>query len=202
MADPRKQQIKARMHARPGETYMQARRRLTDPSTWTVETAGFLFSCSLPNGQDPRSTFLAAPEMVLAAAVANSAQILTRQSTGEEYPAWSDVVVLRPQRPAQPDEAPPGWYPVEAFILVRARRPWSKLDEDEQVITDAYQAARDTVGRMWPGLPEEWAPAAMNLTTVAGLRGWTDADLKRLAQDPLGRSTTVGADPSLLPEGA
>ncbi|GAA2842444.1 hypothetical protein ACFQ0M_48405 [Kitasatospora aburaviensis] len=203
MADPRKREIKARMKARPGESYMQARRRLTtaaDPSTWTVQAVAFLFSCSLPTEPDPNSTFLAAPEMVLAAAVANSAQILTREATGEEYSAWSDVVVLRPQRPARPDEAPPGWYPVEAFIVVRARRPWDEQDEDEEVITDAYRAARDTVTRMWPGLPDEWKPAAMNLVTVAGLRGWTDADIQRLAANPLGRSTTVGADLALLPE--
>ncbi|MFJ3793498.1 hypothetical protein [Kitasatospora sp. NPDC090091] len=200
MADPRKRQIRARMSARPGETYMQARRRLTtaaDPSTWTVGTVGFLFSCSLPTEPDPNSTFQATPETVLAAAVANNCQVLTREDTGEEYPAWADVVVLRP---ARPDEAPPGWYPVEAFIAVRSRRPWDEQDEDEQVITDAYRAARDTVTRMWPGLPEAWRPAAMNLLTVAGLRGWTDEDLQRLAANPLGRSTTVGADPTLRPD--
>ncbi|MFJ5121881.1 hypothetical protein [Kitasatospora sp. NPDC088548] len=201
MTDPRKPQIKARMKARPGETYMQARRRLTaaaDSSTWTVQTAGFHFSTSLPTEPDP--AFSAAPELLLAAVVANSAQVLTREATGEEYPAWADVVVLRPQRPARPDEAPPGWYPAEAFVAVRARRPWDELDEDEQVITDAYRAAREAVARLWPDLPDEWTPAAMNLTTVAGLRGWTDADLQRLALNPLGRSSTVGAEPSLLPE--
>ncbi|MED7947582.1 hypothetical protein PUR61_01515 [Streptomyces sp. BE20] len=108
--------------------------------------------------------------------------------------------MLRPQRPARPDEAPPGWYPVEAFVAVRARRPWAEADEDEEVITDAYRAARDAVARLWPDLPEQWTPTAMNLTTVAALRGWRDADLQRLATNPLGRSATVGADPSLRPE--
>ncbi|MFI5648346.1 hypothetical protein [Kitasatospora sp. NPDC051705] len=184
--EPTKQQIRARQHA-IGETYTQARRLLTTATTTTtltVQSVGYRLSTSPPTDPDP--AVMAAPEAVLAAVVANSAQTLTRHSNGETYPAHADVAVLRPQAPAR--QGATGWYPVHALVVVRARRPWAEPNEDEyeHVTTDTYQAAHDTVLRMWPGLPDQWRPAAMNLTTLAAPMGWTDDDIRRPDPGPTG----------------
>ncbi|WP_030237948.1 hypothetical protein [Streptomyces sp. NRRL S-350] len=193
---PGKQEIRARQRL-TGETFMQARRRLAEGRDLKVSTIGYLLSTSLPVG--PRPDFTAPAEEVLAALVANSAQALTRQETNETYPAWADVVVLRPRRPARPDEAPPGWYPVEAMVAVRARRVWC-ADEDERVRTDAYRAAKAFLLRMWPDLPEDWQTACMALDVVAMMRGWDDQALRQVIADPLARATTIAPDPTLIPD--
>ncbi|WP_436778259.1 hypothetical protein [Yinghuangia sp. YIM S09857] len=140
MADPNKRDIRARQHE-TGETYMQARRRLTDADTarHTVGTIGYLFSSSLPctPTHTPPPGEETASEDVLAALVANSAVRLRREATGEVYPGYAHAFVLPTDPTPGADNAPTGWYSADVLVLVGARRPWAAPEEPDRVETDA-----------------------------------------------------------------
>ncbi|GAA4960921.1 hypothetical protein GCM10023205_25380 [Yinghuangia aomiensis] len=202
MADPHKREIKARQKAR-GETYMQARRRLdeADPAPrHTVAAVGYLFDTSLPctPTHTPPPGEVTTSEEVLAALVANSAVRLTREETGEVYPAYARAAVLPTDPTPGADNAPAGWYSADVIVLMGARRPWSAEQEPDEVQTDAYRAARNAVLRMWP-IPEEWTPAALPLDFAQMFRRWTDADMPDLLRSVVARAVTVGGDRGLDP---
>lgn len=202
MADPHKREIKARQKA-TGETYMQARRRLDEANPaprHTVAAVGYLFSTSLPctPTHTPPPGEVTTSEEVLAALVANSAVRLTREETGEVYPAYAHAAVLPTDPTPGADNAPAGWYSADVIVFVGARRPWSAEQEPDKVQTDAYRAARDAVLRMWP-IPEEWTPAALPLDLAQMFRRWTDADMPNLLRSAVARAVTVGGDRDLDP---
>ncbi|MFF3731011.1 hypothetical protein ACFYXM_11975 [Streptomyces sp. NPDC002476] len=140
-------------------------------------------------------------EELFAAYVARSAHDVARD--GQPYPAFFDVYVVRPpEKGPQPGDAPEGWRNIGAFVLVTARRPWHLEGEDQRVTTDAYRAAKATLNRVWPGLPDWAGHAALSLDMLATLRGrFTDDEVLALVHEmqdsAVDHTWTIGADPEL-----
>ncbi|MFJ4966019.1 hypothetical protein ACIP6P_26840 [Streptomyces sp. NPDC088729] len=180
-----------------------------------VGQVAFLLDASIPVEPDPALVGDATMEELLAALVARNLHTLERDGT--QYPARADVFVMPPASTSpdvlvkepglvvnRPGDAPPGWRNVSAMVLVSARRPWALDDEDQRVITDAYQAASAALNRHWPGLPKESQHAALSLDMLAALRGQFTADAVRelfhdMVQNAVHHTYTLGADPELEP---
>ncbi|MFF0754343.1 hypothetical protein [Streptomyces sp. NPDC004267] len=178
--------------------------RAVDTTTGSEPTLGFaafLLDTSIPVDRDHGLDDAATMEQLFAALVARSAVSVERD--GHPYSAYFEVHVVPPVG-SRPGDSPAGWRNAAALVLVVARRPWRLEDESDQVITDAYRAARETLNRHWPGLPEEHSPAALPLHLLAALRGRlteeaAQALLQELKDSATFRTHTIGADPDVDP---
>ncbi|MEU9405725.1 hypothetical protein AB0E08_08460 [Streptomyces sp. NPDC048281] len=176
---------------------------LFGPAAETVASTAFLLDSSIPTEPDPHLVGDATMEQLFAALVARAIHTLKRD--GAEYPARADVFVLPPGLTARPEDAPPGWRNIAALVVVTARRPWDMdEDEDQHVITDAFQAARAALDGHWSDLPEEFRSAALSLDMLAALRGnitssGARAMYEELVSAAVFHTHTLGADPDLDP---
>ncbi|MFF2571169.1 hypothetical protein [Streptomyces sp. NPDC058084] len=167
----------------------------------TVATTAFLLDAAIPSAPDPSRLPSVTPEALFASYVARSAHEVTRD--GVLYPVFLDVYVVRPpEEGPQPGDAPDGWRNIGAFCLITARRPWDLEDEDQRVITDVYRAAKATLNRVWPGLPDWAGHAALSLDMLASLRGrFTDEAVLELVHEmqasAIHHTWTLGADEEL-----
>ncbi len=179
---------------------------LLDPAAETVASTAFLLDSSIPAEPDPHLVGNATMEQLFAALVARAIHTLKRDGT--EYPARADVFVLPPGVTDRPEDAPPGWRHIAALVVVTARRPWDMdEDEDQRVITDAFQAARAALDEYWPDLLEEFQCAALSLDMLAALRGNITSSGARAMYEELVSSAvlhthTLGAEPGLDPSRA
>ncbi|MFE6788112.1 hypothetical protein ACFVFF_38310 [Streptomyces sp. NPDC057680] len=122
---------------------------------------------------------------------------------GHPYPAYFEVYVVPPVG-SRPGDSPAGWRNAAAPVYVVARRPWHLDEEAEDVVTDAYRAARETLHLHWPGLPEEYDHAALPLHLLAALRGRLTEEgaqelLQEIKESATFRTRTLGADPEVDP---
>ncbi|MFJ5142990.1 hypothetical protein [Streptomyces sp. NPDC088707] len=178
--------------------------RAVDTTTSNEPTLGstaFLLDASIPIGRDHGLDDAASMEELFGALVARSAAFVERD--GHPYSAYFEVHVVPPVG-SRPGDAPDGWRNAAALVLVVARRPWHLDDEADDVVTDAYRAARETLHRYWPGLPEEHDHAALPMHLLAALRGrlteeGAQALLQEMKDSALFRTRTLGADPEVDP---